>query len=266
MKNKMVYLGMLIAGVLGMGTQSTKAQAEDLSIAGDIGVASQYVWRGVPQTASKAAVQGDLSVAKDGFSGSVWFSNSYASPAPQYAGKDVVEFDWTLDYSGSIGDTGLGYSVGGIYYSYLYDSPSNFGELYAGISYDAVVSPSLTAYYNVKGTSNTGTSAGFYKTGDIWVDASASGSLAGFDLSGTVSYAKWKKDAAVRPIGAINTWKDGLSLATVAVSKDVKVGDSTMTSSLTYTYPLAKKQADGNRYIYGLPVKSEFIAAVNFSY
>ncbi|HXH73243.1 MAG TPA: TorF family putative porin, partial [Mariprofundaceae bacterium] len=57
------------------------AQADDLSISGDLGAFSQYVWRGVPQNASKAAVQGDVSAALGGLSGTVWFSNSYPSPA-----------------------------------------------------------------------------------------------------------------------------------------------------------------------------------------
>lgn len=267
MKMNKGYLAMMVAGLLGLNMNAAPAQADDLSISGDLGAFSQYVWRGVPQNASKAAVQGDVSAALGGLSGTVWFSNSYPSPAPQFAGRDVVEFDWTLDYSGSIADTGLGYSVGGIYYTYMNDGPSNFGEIYAGLSYDAPVSPFVKVYYTAKGSSNASSSAGLYKTGDIWVDAGLSGSVGGYNLSGTVSYVKWKGDAVSRPIvGGVDTHKSGFSLAAVSVSKDVKVADVTMTPSLTYTYPLAKKQSDGNRYIYGTSVKPEFVAGLNFSY
>jgi len=247
--------------LLAMGLTISAAQAEDIDVSGDIGVYSQYVWRGVEQTVNSTAVQGDLGVSKGGFSASVWFSNTYPAGAPQYAGKDVVEFDWTVDYSSDIGDTGLGYSVGGIGYTYLYDSASNFPELYAGLSADTFLAPSLTLYYNVADSQNKA-----YLAGDMWIDLGVSESVAGFDVSGTVSYAIWKNDVTNRPVGAVDTFKDGLSLATIGISKDVDVAGVTMTPSLTYTIPLAKKMADGERYIYGLAVKSEFIAGVNFSY
>ncbi len=245
--------------LLAMGMITSAAQAEDVSVSGDIGVYSQYVWRGVEQTVNSTAVQGDLGVAMGGLSAGVWFSNTYPAGAPQYAGKDVVEFDWTVDYSGDIGSTGLGYSVGGIAYTYLYDSASNFPEIYAGLSYGPA---SLTAYYTVSDSANKA-----YLAGDLWIDLSAGTSVAGFDVSGTISYANWKNDATNRPlVGGIDTFKDGLSLAAVSVSKDIEVAGVSMTPSLTYTYPLAKKMADGERYIYGLPTKPEFIAGVNFSY
>jgi len=246
------------AALLAMGMMTSVAQAEETSVSGDIGVYSQYVWRGVEQTVNSTAVQGDLGVSMGGLSAGVWFSNTYPAGAPQYLGKDVVEFDWTVDYSGDIGDTGLGYSVGGIAYTYLYDSASNFPELYAGLSFGPA---SLTAYYTVSDSQNKA-----YLAGDMWIDLGAGTSVAGFDVSGTVSYAIWKNDVTNRPVGAVDTFKDGLSLASLSVSKDVDVAGVTLTPSLTYTYPLAKKMADGERYIYGLAVKPEFIAGVNFSY
>jgi uncharacterized protein (TIGR02001 family) len=111
--------------MLVLAAGNMQAQAEEISISGDIGVASQYVWRGVVQK-GQPAVQGDLGVSYEGLSVSAWFSNSYASPDPQTLGKEVIEFDFTADYSGSVGD--VGYSAGGIYYTYLYDSHSNFVE------------------------------------------------------------------------------------------------------------------------------------------
>ncbi len=261
MKMKKTYLLMMMAGFLGLGFGAVEAQAEDLSISGDIGIASQYVWRGAVQKGSPS-VQGDVGASYGGLSGSVWFSNSYPSPEPQFAGKDVVEFDMTLDYSGSIGDSGLGYSVGGIYYTYLYDAHSNFVEVYGGISYDALFSPSLTVYYTAKGNDS-----GFYKTGDTWVDLGVGTSVAGFDVSGTLSFVSWKKDALKRPVTAgLDMYKSGASLVTLGISKDVKVADVTITPSLTATIPVIGKSIDGNRYIYGTNVKNEFIAAVNFAY
>jgi len=261
---KKTYIAIMVAGLMGTGLVAKTASAEEaaselpygMTVSGDIGVASQYVWRGVTQTSGKTAVQGDLGVAIGGLSVGGWFSNAYAATAPQFVGRDVVEFDWTASYGGDIGETGLGYSVGGIWYTYLYDSASNFPEINAGLSYGPL---SLTGYYVVADSNNKA-----YLKGDTWVDLGASYSLAGFDLSGTVSYASWKKDAVNR--ATVANYKNGISLATLSLSKGFTLGDVAMTSSLTATVPLATKQADGNRYIYGVAAKNEFVAAVNMSY
>jgi len=242
--------------LMAMGIMASAAQAEELSISGDIGVYSQYVWRGIEQTANSTAVQGDVGAAYGGLSASVWFSNTYPSPAPQYAGKDAVEFDWTVDYSGDILDTGLGFSVGGIGYTYLYDSASNFPEVYAGLSYGPV---SLTAYYTVSDSANKA-----YLAGDLWIDLGASASFAGYDFSGTISYANWKNDVVNRPTASL--FKDGVNLVTLGVSKDLAVSDVTVTPSLTVTIPVIGKDAAGNRNIYGLTASNEFVAGVNFAY
>lgn len=233
--------------------------AEEVNVAGDIGVASQYVWRGSVQK-GQPAVQGGLGLSNGGASLSVWFSNSYASPEPQFAGRDVVEFDFTADYSGSM--DALGYSVGGIYYTYLYDAHSNFTELYAGISYDAPLSPSLTLYYTAKGVQS-----GFYKTGDIWVDLALAGSVNGFDLSATASCVYWRADAANRAASAgVDRYRSGISLLQLAVSRNIEAGAVTITPSMTVAVPVIGKSADGERYIYGGAVRNEFIAAVNVAY
>jgi uncharacterized protein (TIGR02001 family) len=256
---KKSYLATISALMLVLVAGNMKVQAEEVSIAGDIGVASQYVWRGSVQK-GQPAVQGDLGVSYEGLSVSAWFSNSYTSPDPQTLGKEVIEFDFTADYSGSVGD--VGYSVGGIYYTYLYDSHSNFVEGYAGISYDAPVSPSVTVYYTAKGVDS-----GFYKTGDIWVDLGLSTSVAGFDFSGTASFVSWKTDAVNRAtVAGVDKYKNGVSLIQLAISKDVEVGTVTITPSIGVSIPVIGKSSDGERYIYGGAVKNEFIAAVNFAY
>ena len=258
-KIKNIPIVVTTAVMLGLFTTALDVHAEEISVSGGIGVASQYVWRGSVQK-GQPAVQGDLGVSAGGLSISAWFSNSYTSPEPQFAGKDVVEFDFTADYSGSVGD--IGYSVGSIYYTYLYDAHSNFVEAYAGLSYDAPISPSLTVYYTAKGVKS-----GFYKTGDVWVDLGLSTAVAGFDLSGTVSYVSWKADAVNRAVVAgLDRYKSGISLAQLAISKDIAAGALTVTPSIAVAVPVIGRSADGNRYIYGGSVKNEFIAAVNIAY
>ena len=261
--NKKFNKGILMAGIISLSMNAVPAQAEEdsgVSLTGDIGAFSQYVFRGVTQTNGKPAVQGDLNLGYDGFTAFAWFSNAYPSPAPQFAPRDTVEFDFGLDYSGAVGD--VGYSLGGVWYTYLYDAASNYAEVYGALSYDAVVSPSAKVYYTVGESKNKA-----FLKGDVWVDLGLSTSYAGLDFSGTVSYANWKNSAVNRPLaGNVNMFKDGFNLVTLGVSKDIEVGSATLTASLTGTLPIGSKQPDGERYIYGLAVKPEVVAGLNLGY
>ncbi|MBC3767608.1 TorF family putative porin [Neptunicella marina] len=101
---------------------SGMAQAE---FSTNFGVTSNYLWRGVTQSADKASVSGGLDVS---------------SESGVYAGTWIGTIDWGQGggyendyYIGYSGETdGFGYDVGYIYYAYPeteYDD-SNFGELY----------------------------------------------------------------------------------------------------------------------------------------
>jgi len=249
LKRWMTGIAAVLACTAGMGAASAAA----VEVSGDVGAYSQYVWRAVPQTAGEPAVQGDLAVdIGGGLSAGVWFSNAYATT--NGTGVDVDEFDWTLDYSGSAGM--LGYSVGGILYSYLYDGHSNFGEAYVGVAADTVAAPSLTVYYTVGDSGNS-----FYLGGDIWVDLGVGASAGGFDFSGTLSFASWQSDGRVS-----DDYKDGLTAVALGASKDVTAGDLTFTPSVMVTVPLASESADGFQKIYGGAVDPSFIAGVNVAY
>jgi len=239
------------------GLFAVPVYAEDIFVAGDIGVVSQYVARGGTYTSGKPAVQGDIVVGYGGLSASVWFSNAYPSPAPQYAGRDTVEFDWGLDYSGAI--DALGYSVGVAYYTFLYDSASNAPEAYVGLSYEAVISPSIKTYVVFSESHNKA-----YLVGDIWTDFSLATDIAGLTFSAGCSYAYWVKDAVNRPNTDI--YKDGLTVATLGVSKDIEMGDVTLTASLSGSVPIIADSADGNKYIYGAVAKNEVMFGLNLAF
>jgi len=263
---KKSYLAFLLAGVLGMAAAPAAATAGGISVAGDIGVYSQYIWRGAPQNANKVAVQGDVSASTDvgpgALSASVWASNTFASPAPQFTGQDAIEFDWTLDYSGSIG--AIGYTVGGIYYTYLRDSTANFVEVYGGISYDAAISPFATVYYTVADSSKTVNNLNI--TGDIWVDVGASTSLGDYDLSATVSFALYDNDptrAGAEASGVIN---DGIQVITIGASRDFDVSGLTITPSISGIIPVVSKANDGLRYIYQTQSDYNVVFGVNAAF
>jgi len=266
------YFAIALAALLGMSSIPVDAAAGPMGISasGDIGVFNQYIWRGAPQNTNKAAVQGDVSlsvpVGPGDLSASVWGSNTFASPAPQFSGQDAIEFDWTLDYSLSLGD--FGFSVGDIYYTYLRDSTANFDEIYAGTSYDGDallgIHPFFTAYYTVADSSITVNNLN--EQGDVWMETGATGSVAGVDLSAMVSFAIYNSDSTRTADIAALHFDNGASVITLGVSKDFEIGGVTITPSVTGYIPVATKAADGKRYIYNTISDNNVVFGVNAAF
>ncbi len=272
MKMKRNYLAIILAGLLGMASVVDNAEAGPLGISAsaDIGVFSQYIWRGAPQNSNKVATQGDFNlsmpVGPGDLTASVWASNTFAAPNPgPFAGQDAIEFDWTLDYSLSVADFGL--SVGSIYYTYLRDSTANFDEIYAGISYDGdalPIHPFFTAYYTVAESSITANNLN--ETGDVWLETGANASVAGIDLSAMVSFAIYDSDPTRTTDIAALHFDNGASVVTLGMSKDFEIAGVTITPSLTGYIPVATKAADGKRYIYNTVSDNNVVLGVNMAF
>ena len=130
--NALVLTGVIASSAL-LATPMT-AQAE---VSSSASLASMYLWRGLDISDNKPAVSGDITYSSDiGIYASLWlssegtFDNSYES-------------DWTIGYSGSVGD--FGYDVGyyKIWYPEMIDAstgkPQTFNdaaaEAYIGLSY-----------------------------------------------------------------------------------------------------------------------------------
>jgi len=117
----------LLASAVAMTLAST-AQAE---LSANIGVTSNYVWRGVTQTDDGAAVQGGIDWAHE----SGFYLGTWASNIDWGVGSSGVEVDFYGGYAGAVND--FGYDVGLIYYYYP-DSDyedSDFAELLLSGSY-----------------------------------------------------------------------------------------------------------------------------------
>lgn len=110
------------------------------AVEGNVGVTSNYMWRGMSQTNGAASVSGGLDWSDDsGWSAGVWTANIDWGSDDQAAPGS--EFDIYGGYSSSYG--GLDYSVSGIYYVYSrytadYYGESNFGELLVDLSYSGI--------------------------------------------------------------------------------------------------------------------------------
>ncbi len=123
MKTKMIIGGAILAASSLAGT----AVAGPFSA--NIGVTSNYIWRGVTQTGDQSAIQGGVDYENDnGFYAGTWISNVTWTATPGY------EQDWYLGYGFEAGPVGL--DVGYIFYSYpVGTGQDDFGEAYVNVSW-----------------------------------------------------------------------------------------------------------------------------------
>lgn len=152
---KSLSVALLLAAAGGFGT-STEAQAE---LSANIGVVSNYYFRGLSETDGGAAVQGGLDwEASSGFYLGTWASNVEFGDGTSY------ELDLYLGFANEL-DNGLGYDFGYLYYSYP-DAPdsANFGEIYGELSFGLF---SIGAAYVVNDSSDSA-----LVTGDLYYYAS----------------------------------------------------------------------------------------------
>lgn len=121
-------LATTIAALIG-GLTIASAQA---AFSGNLGATSNYIWRGVTQTADEVGFSGGLDYAHDsGFYVGTWASNVV----------DGYELDGYVGFGGSIGD--FGYDLNYTYFAYPaggwgVDEDLDFGEAKATLSYSVL--------------------------------------------------------------------------------------------------------------------------------
>ena len=113
---------------------------------------TKYIWRG-QNVDNHSVFQPAISVSAYGFTGSIWGNMDMTNKsltAPDNAGE-FSEFDYTLDYSGTIPSADwLGFSVGTIYYRFPNTAFEPTTEIYGGLSLPKVpLSPYFKWYRDV---------------------------------------------------------------------------------------------------------------------
>jgi len=215
--------------LMGLGfTAIIPAQASDMEVSGDLGVYSQYLWRGMKQTPGASSVQGDLNLdTGTGFSTNVWFAS---------LNSNSTEFDFTVDYSGEVSD--FGYSAGVIAYTYLNAAAGNATEVYIGLGYGPI---SATYYYAVSGSWNR----------NSYADIALGHSIGGFDLSADFGFYI-PSNTVSNPSGFVdrngNTiTKKGLGHVDISISKDVELSGISFTPSFMVSIPTYKNTATNSK-------------------
>lgn len=151
----------LLVAVLGtlstMSALAADAPASPHTITSNVGITTNYIYRGISQTSTNPAIQGGFDYAHaSGFYAGVWGSNvswiadSGAIDTTQPgSGAASMELDTYLGFKNSLNDD-MGYDVGYVRYNYMGDYTPTAGlakadtaEVYAAFSYKF-----LTAKYS----------------------------------------------------------------------------------------------------------------------
>lgn len=156
----MTKKALVLSAALAAAVSSGASVAE---VTGNLGVGSNYIWRGVTQTLDQASISGGIDWGHEsGVYAGTWVSNvDYSDVGTQDTG---YEFDGYAGFAGESG--GIGYDVGVIAYMYPVTPEAGFTELYLTGSYSMF---SLGAYFTVDKASGITDPAG---DDDLYITAS----------------------------------------------------------------------------------------------
>lgn len=118
-----------IAATLLTTTSFQTLATEGLSA--NVGMSSNYLWRGVSQSSGDAAISGGIDYSSEvGFYAGTWVSTANWAPGMSY------ELDLYGGFSGDINDS-MSYDVGYIYYAYPDEASgdADFSEIYGSFSF-----------------------------------------------------------------------------------------------------------------------------------
>ncbi len=234
------------------------APAPAYTVSYNVGLYSQYIFRGLTQTDEKPSIQGGVDFAHaSGFYLGAWGSNISWLEDGAYYNNSSLELDVYGGYANTIGATGLGYNVGLLQYIYPGKDISatyvnaETTEVYGALSYkwlqakvSVVVSDGAFANANSDGTYYAELNANV-PLADSGVTANLhvgrqeyTGSLAGVS-NDIYSYTDWK-------VGVTKAFSNGVNVGAYYTDSNAKdggytllgknIGDSTFTAFVQKTF------------------------------
>lgn len=137
----------------GLLSATFAVQAQEASIAANVALKTDYIYRGISQTSGGSAIQGGFDFASEsGFYVGTWASS--------ITFDDSIEIDYYGGFRGALTEE-VGYDVGVLYYDYPGMSSDDFVEVYGKVTYG-----SLLATINYSNDFYAGTGKAWYYTLD----------------------------------------------------------------------------------------------------
>lgn len=235
---KLTYV-LMFSGVMSLPAMAADAPASPHTVAYNVGVTTDYIFRGISQTQHNPALSGGVDYSHaNGLYAGAWLSNqswvktggTNTPTNDPYKTSSSLELDLYGGYKGAVGD--LGYDLGVIHYYYPGDkvagqvSPDTTEVYVVGTWKTATLkySHAVSDYFIGWGTLNT------TKTkGSNYLELNVTHDLGnGWGLLGHIGTQKIKNLA----VSDYTDWK-------VGVTKDVGVGTVTLAYSDTDAAPVA---------------------------
>jgi uncharacterized protein (TIGR02001 family) len=218
---KLKPLSLLVMAALGAPLASQAADSPH-SFSANIGVTSDYIFRGISQTGHDPAIQGGVDYAhSSGFYLGTWASN--VGWIEDYQGYDdgKLEVDFYGGFRNSFGKTDFTYDLGVIQYWYPGDRNgavnANTTELYAAlgwkwftVKYSHTVSDGSFGFPNADGSGYLDISASV-PIGETGLTAGAHWGTFNFENNGSADYDDWKVSLAY-DMGKLSKVMDGVTL------------------------------------------------------
>lgn len=218
---------LVLSGLISVPAMAEEASPHSLTANG--GLYSQYIFRGMTQTAENLALQGGLDYAhSSGFYVGAWGSN--VSWLNDYQGYNTgsLELDLYGGFRGGFGDSGVTFDVGVLHYNYPGTRPAaitnaNTTELYGAIGWKWL---SAKLSYSLDDTFGFAT-----PSGSTYLDLSASFPVGETGLTLMAHWGEQDFKGAANDLVDYTDWKLGVSYDLGKVSKLT----SGMTVGLMYT-------------------------------
>lgn len=183
------------------------------TLTSNVGLHSQYVFRGLTQTNEEPALQGGFDYGQSGgFYAGTWGSNiSWLRDSGAYADGGNLELDIYAGFRGAFGDSALSYDVGLLYYWYPGNAApglveANTTELYVGLGWKWITARlSCSLGNDTFGVAGSG--------GTFYADLTANIPFGG-GLAGVLHYGMQEFDGTVnRIVASYRDWKVGVTYA-----------------------------------------------------
>jgi hypothetical protein len=240
---------LVILTLAALAIQVVPLWAEEEKPTGDLtaAVLNQYIWRGYEMSRSSVVIQPSMTIGYKGFTANLWGNldtQAYSSTSASYPGT-WNETDLTLSYSKALGL----FTVGGGYIYYSLASlnkdaadRNDSQELFASVSLNTLLSPTLTVYKEIDHFRNWYFLLGISHVVELSKMLSLKlAASAGYLMSTDAeTYPKFNSSAAATT-DKFNNFHEG----TLSASLPIKVSDRiTITPTLSYIFPLTNDARD----------------------
>jgi len=220
---KKLLHALVLSGLVGVPTAAMAEEESPHSLSANVGLYSNYVFRGISQTGGDPAIQGGLDYShSSGFYLGTWASNVGWIEDFQGYNSGNVEIDVYGGFRGGIGKTDLTFDLGAIQYMFPGDKPAattnaDTTELYAALGwkwftakYSYYISDEVFGFANADGSDYLGISASL-PVGETGLTLGASWGTFSFDNNSAQDYDDWSVSAAY-DMGKLTAVAEGVTV------------------------------------------------------